>query len=937
MIRYSQMAWFHRGRDGGGPLPKELIMLICKNYKRFIGTAFVFISLITFVLAQPSLAGQSKTESELKEIIIVYKTHFDIGYSDLAKNVIHNYRTEMMDHTLRGIERNKSQPKEHQFVWTIPGWPMGQLLWPGQEPSRKKKIERAIREGNLVLHALPFTMHTETLEMEDLVRGLGHACSIARTYGVPLPRGAKMTDVPSHSWFIPTLLRHAGVDFIHLGCNAANVPVKVPLLFWWQGPDGSRLLTMYSHGYGTSPMPPKDWPYKTWIYINHTGDNVGPPSPETVQRNIDYYKKHAPLAKVRIGRLEDFADAILDEKPDLPVVRSDMPDTWIHGVMSLPQGTKIAQTVRPIITATEALNTIEKCWGLHVPNIAETIEMAYEQSLLYGEHTWGLATQHYIDQPYGKDWEEMLARGLPSRFRLLEEAWNEHLGYILEARNLISGQYHSHVSNIADNVDVKGRRIVVYNPLPWKRDGMVSLNVCYWPHFDAIKPVDGGPTIPVVRQGRPHSAATRGFGKIIQFVAKDIPPMGYRTYIIADTPPKAAVSLKTDKDSGTIESPYFKARLDPVRGRIVSLIDKRSNRELVDNSAPQGFGQYLYERFGKKEVVEEYLNNYTLPQYHNTHRILTGKFNMPDAPYSCAVPANMNLYFESSAISASAVMTGTIIGSGMPQSVSIRLTLYADMPVADLEIAYQKQPDGWPEAGWICLPFNFEKFKFRLGRLGADIDPTTDITTEYCNYHQMWLNTGVAVYEKGGFGVGVCPVDSPLISLGKPGSHKFSRRYVPKKPWIYFNLYNNQWQTNFPGWVGGKHVSRVRIWTFEKFNSENALYTPAMESRIPLHAVRSSAEPGNLPATQAGLSLSRKGVAVTAFGPGHNSRDTLLRLWEQAGISGKLIVTLPKGLNASRAVPVNLRGEKIGPPIAVTDNTLAVGLHAYAPATFLLR
>ena len=201
----------------------------------------------------------------------------------------------------------------------------------------------------------------------------------------------------------------------------------------------------------------------------------------------------------------------------------------------------------------------------------------------------------------------------------------------------------------------------------------------------------------------------------------------------------------------------------------------------------------------------------------------------------------------------------------------------------------------------------------------------------------MWLNTGAAVYEDNGFGVGVCPIDSPLISLGKPGSHKFSRRYVPKKPWIYFNLYNNQWQTNFPSWVGGKHVSRVRIWTFDKFQSENALYTPAMEARIPLHAVRSSAEPGNLPATQTGLNLSRKGVAVTAFGPSPDSRDTLLRLWEQAGISGKLTVTLPKGLNASRAVPIDLRGEKIGSPIAVTDNTLAVDLRAYAPATFLLR
>jgi hypothetical protein len=297
----------------------------------------------------------------------------------------------------------------------------------------------------------------------------------------------------------------------------------------------------------------------------------------------------------------------------------------------------------------------------------------------------------------------------------------------------------------------------------------------------------------------------------------------------------------------------------------------------------------------------------------------------------------MSLHIEYSAIKVSAVMTGTLPGPGMLQSVSIRLTLYADMPVADLEIGYQKQPDGWPEAGWICLPFKFRKFNFRLGRLGADIDPTTDITTDYCNYHQMWLNTGAAVYEDGGFGIGLCPIDSPLISLGIPGSHKFSRRYVPKKPWIYFNLYNNQWQTNFPSWVGGKHISRVRLWSFQKFNSENALYTPAMESRVPLCAVRSSAEQGNLPPTQAGLSLSRKGVAVTAFGLSTDSGDTLLRVWEQAGISGKMTVTLPKGLNASRAVPVNLRGQKSGTAIAIIDNTLAINLRAYAPATFILR
>ena len=46
-----------------------------------------------------------------------------------------------------------------------------------------------------------------------------------------------------------------------------------------------------------------------------------------------------------------------------------------------------------------------------------------------------------------------------------------------------------------------------------------------------------------------------------------------------------------------MENPFFKAALDPGRGSIRSLVDKKSGRELVDTTAPHGFGQYLYERF----------------------------------------------------------------------------------------------------------------------------------------------------------------------------------------------------------------------------------------------------------------------------------------------------------------------------------------------------
>ena len=167
--------------------------------------------------------------------------------------------------------------------------------------------------------------------------------------------------------------------------------------------------------------------------------------------------------------------------------------------------------------------------------------------------------------------------------------------------------------------------------------------------------------------------------------------------------------------------------------------------------------------------------------------------------------------------------------------------------------------------------------------------------------------------------------------------HKAGATYQPKTPWLYFNLYNNEWQTNFRSWTGGNIVSRVRLWTFDKFQSEATLYTPAMEARVPLRVARSHQPPGQLPVSQAGLTLSRKGVMVTAFGedPDGNS-GILLRLWEQGGASGPLTVTWPSGLKATKAQPVNLRGEKTGEPIPITDGILTFSLPAYAPASFIL-
>jgi hypothetical protein len=885
--------------------------------------------------AKPELAaGQSAARtSALENVIIVYKTHFDIGYSSTVHDVVHEYRTEMVDRVLEAIEVNSKQPKENQFVWTVSGWPMKQMLWDGQAPGRRQKIEQAIRDGNLVVHAYPFTTHTETAEMEDLVRGLNISSTISRKFGQPLSISAKMSDVPGQSWFTPTLFAHAGVRFYHMGGPVVNMEHGLPLMFWWEGPDGSRLLTLYNNGYGSDPLPPANWPYKTWVYINMTGDNQGPPGPETVSKDLAFYR--AKGIHARAGSMDDFASLILKEDlSKLPVVRSDIGDVWIHGPMSQPAATKLAQNIRPEIGGVDELTTLERCWGIFIPEIKDDVAKAYEKSMLYSEHTWGLANQHYVKLPYGPDWDAFWSRGLPPQFLLMEKSWKDHADYVNSVQQLVNEPYEDAIATLADNVGLKGPRILVYNPLPWTRDGEVVIDTRILPAFNSLKPADGGSAV-VVSHEYP---AVEDAAPLTRFFVKDIPPMGYRTYIASQENP-ATGELVMDEKAGIIESPFFRATFDAAKGRIISLIDKSSGNELVDNSAPQGFGQYLYERFGYPDLAN-WLAKSLYPQYVG-HRVCFVAYDMPkDSLYRSALPENMTIAFRKSPIDVTAVMTGIIPGPGQPQKISIRLTLPAGAAVADLEVSWQKQPDGWPEAAWICLPFKIGHPKFRLGRLGADMDPVRDFQVDNANYHLSWINSGVAVYDGiSGAGVGLCSGDSPVVSLGMPGEYQFDKRYEPSKSYVYINLYNNHWRTNFVAWIGNgeRMSSRVRLWSFDQFASESALYTPAMETRVPLKVGRSRSNPGNLPVTRPGISLSRKGVALTAFGPNPDGEGTVLRVWEQGGISGNLEIILPDGLPFKTAVPVNLRGEKSGEPFNIRGNRLSVDLHAYAPASYILK
>lgn len=861
-------------------------------------TGTLFAEIDVHSAATLARAGDAEVPKSVptEHLWVVFKTHLDIGYTDRIDDVLAKYRGPMMDGALKVVEASRELPPEKRFSWTLAGWPLTHVLGPQQDPARRSRIERAVREGAIAFHALPFTTHTETQDLEDLVRGFGYATRLAHQYGRPLPISAKMTDVPSHSWVMPTLLANAGVKFLQLGCNGTSAFMRVSPLFWWEGPDGSRVLCNYTPVYGSGLKAPRGWPSKNYLAMEMTGDNHGPPTPADVERLRQQAAARLPGVQVHFGTLDDFARAVLEENPELPVVRADMPDTWIHGWMSMPLEAKAARNFRPLEPALDTLDTQLRGWGAAPPPLAPALAEAYEQSGLFSEHTfgpfgpnggsWNSGTPRYL---YGDEWKAAYARGAYQKY---EAAFDDKRAFAHRADEIVRRELRERLKLLAKSVKAEGNRIVVYNPLPWPRSGVVE------------------------NPDRP--------GHFI--VAENVPANGYRTY------PSGLTTRPdpTDPQIATaLETPFYKVEFDLKRGGIASLVDKQSGRELVDLASPYALGQYLHERFDNRQMLA-FHNAYGRPGYS------WPKGDLPhDATAEALTPPAWSIAVRRSATADIATLTATD-PLGLAEAIALVFTLPRDHPGLDVEWQVtNKTADPRPEGGWLCFPFEIAQPKFLLGRLGGPIDPAKDIVAG-ANRHYFCLSSGLTITGPDGGGVGVCPLDSSCVSLGAPGLWQFSLSDAPRQSGAFVNLYNNEWNTNFPEWQGGSWSSRVRLWPVGA-NSDvaTALIVPSWEARLPMLAVAADGPGGELPPTQTGLSLSRKGVLLTAFGPNPDGEGTVLRVWEQAGVSASLTVTLPGTFTT--ATPVNLRGEKLGERLPIQDCKLTFPLKAYAPASFILE
>lgn len=368
-----------------------------------------------------SLLGQIKAQEvnpEVEKVYVSFKTHLDVGFTDWSSIVTDRYVNEFIPKALDLSEQLAAEGCGERYVWTTGSW----LIWKYLNTASHENVQRmeaAIRRGDIVWNAVPYTVESEALNEDIYDTMLLLAKKLDQKYGKKTI-AAKMTDVPGHTRSIIGPMNRAGIEFLHIGVNPASQVPGVPEFCLWKDAEGNELVLVYQLDYGLQAVLPGG---KVAIAINFTGDNHGPHSYEEVKGIYADLREKYPNAKIVPGSFNEIAEEFRAIKDQLPVVTSEIGDTWIHGYASAPMRLAKFRALSDLYSQWLADGKIRK-------DSDEAVAFAVELAMVT-EHTFGVDVKTHIKNWDIYDMDEFIAaRKENDSFQYAEVSWAEQDAYI---------------------------------------------------------------------------------------------------------------------------------------------------------------------------------------------------------------------------------------------------------------------------------------------------------------------------------------------------------------------------------------------------------------------------------------------------------------------------------------------------------------------------
>ena len=365
-----------------------------------------------------------------------------------------------------------------------------------------------------------------------------------------------------HTSTLPQIIKSQGMEnyiFMRPGRHEKEIPAD---LFWWEGLDGTRVLTYRIQGSYNNTRSVKDvvekildeyqdQPMKSFMSYYGAGDHGGGATKENI-RSINELKTEKGAPEVFYSTTDRYFDAMRNDKNlELPVVKDDLQH---HSVgcytaeSAIKKGNR--QSEAALVTA-EKINAIGSLvWGVKYPK--KEFTTAWQRVLFLQFHDSSAGTS------------------LVEHSQVAKEGY----GFALDVAHQATIMAIQKLEWQIPSEDPNSEYMVVFNPHSWEVDGKIEYDY-NWGNNHKSSRVEDEKGNPLLHQWTIGSSQTGSRKKLI--VSAKIPPLGYRQIRLMNTESLQNQNRVT-AEGDRLENEFLRVKFS-TNGRL-GIFDKESGEEL---------------------------------------------------------------------------------------------------------------------------------------------------------------------------------------------------------------------------------------------------------------------------------------------------------------------------------------------------------------------
>ena len=779
-------------------------------------------------------------------------------------------------------------------------------------PEMNDEIRQRIREGRWeVVGGMWVEPDLNLPDGESLVRQLlvGKRW-YEKAYGVDVRVGWN-PDSFGYNWQLPQIYKKSGVDYFVTQKMTWNDTNQLPFkLFWWESPDGSRVLTYFPHDYANGNLNPvrlaKDLvsarehatglPEMMDLY--GVGDHGSGPTRAIQDEGFHWSPDGASPAnstatvvpKIEFGLALPYFQSV--EKEIAPQSR-----TWDY--TSIAQG----YVEPPAVAGKISIPTwkselyLEYHRGVYTTQALHKRSMRESSEEVLNAEKWAslawLDGRSYPADELTEDWKKVLFNQFHDLAAgsgigvIYKDAQKDYAVVRWSTQAITDGARQTLLERV--NTQHAGTPVVVMNPLGWARSGEVTVQLQMAPGGTATDYAVAG-------NGAGHAAAhvvqrdaATGM-TTLRIDAQQVPALGYKVLWVQPTAaaadPDARATVHEEDADYLLENARLRVKIRKQDGCVTSLYDKQAQAEILAAGACGNELQAFRDT----------------PKDYDAWNIDPGTLDR--APTELTMVDSVTAGADGQSVTVKREWQGSEFVQ------SLRLAPEADAVDVDNRIDWHATHVLLKVAFPLAVQNNFATYEIPFGSIARSTQRRN--SWEKAQFEvpaQRWADLsgsdgrmGMSLINESKFGYDCAGNVLRLTLLRSPtwpdpnadrGSQHFHYALYPHAgDWKQALTVRHGWEYNYP-----------------------------------LTAVATTAHAGAMPAEHSFVAVDAPNVVLTAVKKAEDSDGLVLRMYEWAGKATRVTVHVPQG--ADGATVTNMMEKPEGAPLALQGNQLQLVIHPY--------